>query len=401
MKTLYFDCFSGASGDMIVGALIDAGAPFAVLQEKLAGLNVAGFSLSAEKVNKKGIMATKFDVHVEHTHHHPHRHLSDILDILASAQLPEAVRINSEKTFRAIAECEAAIHGTSVEEVHFHEVGAVDSIIDVIGAHLAMELLGVERVVCSPLHVGSGVVRMAHGVLPVPAPATAMLLQGVPCYGGDVDGELVTPTGAAIIRQRAAVFGPMPAMRVQAIGYGSGTRDLPDRPNVLRVMLGDTEPAGAEDTANESEPITVIEANIDDMNPEMFPPLIADLLAQGARDAFLTAILGKKGRPGHLLTVLCDEAKTAEIIPLLFSGSTTLGVRMRQEHRVCLEREWKEVQTPWGPVRIKIGRYKGKVTSMSPEFEDCRRVALESGVPVLNVYDAARAEAVKGGFQDE
>jgi uncharacterized protein (TIGR00299 family) protein len=231
--------------------------------------------------------------------------------------------------------------------------------------------------------------------LPVPAPATAALLKGIPSYGSDVEGELVTPTGAAIIRQCASAYGPMPAMQIERIGYGSGAWDLPDRANVLRVLIGETQ-----DAPPQMESVVVIEADIDDMNPELLPPLIADLLTKGAHDAFLTPILGKKGRPGYLLTILCDETKQADIVPLVFYGSTTLGVRMRTEQRICLDREWKTARTPWGDVRVKVGRFKGHVTCLSPEFEDCRRVAQEHGVPVLAVYEMAHAAAVKGELQD-
>jgi uncharacterized protein (TIGR00299 family) protein len=391
---LYFDCFCGASGDMIVGALIDAGADFAAVREALLSLPVSGFTVSAEKVRKHGIVATQFSVHVD-GHGHPHRHLADVVRIIEDADLPASVRTASVATFQRIAECEAAVHGTSIDEVHFHEVGAVDSIADIVGAHVALHALGAERILASPLHVGSGTVKTEHGVLPVPAPATALLLEGASCYGGEIHGELVTPTGAALITQCAAAYGPIPMMQIDAIGYGSGTRDWADRANVLRVLVGRTG-----DAAAEMETVAILEANIDDMNPELLPPLIAELIAQGARDAFLTPILGKKGRPGFLITVLCDEAKAAGLAPILFHGSTTLGVRLRTERRLCLAREWKSVQTPWGDVRIKVGRFGGAVTCASPEFEDCRRVAETGGVPVRAVYDAAHAAAVKKEWKD-
>ena len=391
MKVLYFDCFCGASGDMIVGALLDAGADFGKLRAALESLGVAGFTVSAEKVKKHGIMATQFRVEVEHEHGHPHRHLGDILEIIERGELPAAVKEASARTFRRLAECEAAIHGSAIEEVHFHEVGAVDSIVDIIGAHWALNDLGVETVSASPLNVGSGTVHTAHGVLPVPAPATARLLQGVPSYGSEVVLELVTPTGAALVTQCAQSYGPAPEMRIAAIGYGAGTKDLPDRANVLRVLVGETDgalPAG--------ECVTVIEANIDDMNPELFPPLIAGLIGRGARDAFVTPIVGKKGRPAFLITVLADAERVDAVISGMFHESTTLGMRIRQERRVCLEREWQTVETPWGAVRVKIGRFQGQITCKSPEFEDCRRLAEEKGVPVLAVYERAKAAALEG-----
>ncbi len=396
MKAIYFDAFSGASGDMIVGALIDAGADLEALRRGLESLRVPGYHIQAEKVVKHGVTATQFRVVIDESHVAPHRHLRHILEIINAGDLSPAVKEASAKTFTRIAEVEAAIHNTTVEKIHFHEVGAIDSIVDVVGAHLALELLGVERVYASKLHVGSGVVHCAHGVMPVPAPATAALLEGVPCYGGEVEGELVTPTGAALLSQLAARFGPMPTLRVQSVGYGSGTRDYAGRANVLRAIVGELE-----ETAGATEEIVVIETNIDDMNPELYPPLIEDLLTAGARDAFLTPILGKKGRPGQLITVLCNEEKVQAIAQALFRASTTLGLRMRTERRLCLERTWKSVKTPWGVVRVKIGAWQGQTTVMAPEFEECRARAAEAEVTVREVYDAALAAARGGEFLDE
>ncbi|NIA16607.1 MAG: nickel pincer cofactor biosynthesis protein LarC [Nitrospiraceae bacterium] len=389
MKTLYFDCACGASGDMIAGALIDAGVDFEALSEAVYSLDVSGFRVRAEKVDKRGIAATQFSVDVDEAKQ-PRRHLKHVLEIIARGDLPEPVKAASEKTFRRLAECEARVHGTTIEQVHFHEVGAVDSIVDVVAAHWALNTLGVENVVSSALNVGSGTVNTAHGVLPVPAPATAALIQDVPSYGSGVELELLTPTGAALVTQLASSYGAMPRMRVAASGYGSGQRELPDRANVLRVLLGE-----AEGSVRGTQPVTVIEFDIDDMNPELFPPLVEDLLRAGARDAFLTPVVGKKGRPAYLVTVLCDAANVAAVAPVVFDSSTTFGMRMREEQRICLEREWKTVDTAWGCVRIKVGRFDGRVTCMSPEFEDCRRLADESGVPVLAVYEAARAAAAR------
>jgi uncharacterized protein (TIGR00299 family) protein len=390
MRTLYFDCFCGASGDMIVGALLDAGADFGKLRAALESLGVGGFTVSAEKIKKHGIMATQFRVEVEHEHGHPHRHLHDILEIIERGELPVAVKEASGLTFRSLAECEAAVHGSTIEEVHFHEVGAVDSIVDIVSAHWALNDLGVESVSASPLNVGSGTIHTAHGVLPVPAPATARLLEGVPSYGSEVALELVTPTGAALITQCAQAYGAMPEMRIGAIGYGAGTKDLSDRANVLRVLVGETDGA-----VPVGEFVTVIEANIDDMNPELVPPLLAGLIERGARDAFVTPIVGKKGRPAFLITVLADAEHVDAVVSGMFHESTTLGVRIRQERRVCLERAWQTVETPWGAVRVKIGRFQGQITCRSPEFEDCRRLAEEKGVPVLAVYERAKAAAVE------
>ncbi len=390
MKSIYFDCFSGASGDMIVGALIDAGADFEALRAALATLGVQGYALRAEKIMKKGIRATQFYVDVDESTPQPHRHLRHVLEIIHAGVLPESVKAAAEHTFQRIAEAEASVHGTTIEKVHFHEVGAVDSIMDVVGAHMALHLLGAERITASPLPLGSGTVRCAHGVMPVPVPATALLVQGAPTYGGDTEGELVTPTGAALITDIAQSYGSTPAMRITAVGYGSGARDYPDRANVLRVLIGET------DAALEQETIAVLEANVDDMTPELIAPFLVDALKAGARDAFTSPIYGKKGRPGHLLTVLCSEDRVSDMVSLMLHATTTFGVRIHMEQRTCLHREWKTAQTPWGEVRVKIGYLNGAPIRRSPEFEDCRAVAESAGVLVLAVYEAALASAIRG-----
>ncbi len=393
MRTLYLDCFSGISGDMTVGALIDAGADLAALRAGLDSLHVPGFTVSAEKVAKSGISATQFKV-LLHKHEHPHRHLRHIVDIIEHGELPEPVKKAAIQTFTLLAEAEASVHGTTPDKVHFHEVGAVDSIVDIVAAHLAMHLLGIEQVMASTLHVGSGSVKCAHGWMPVPAPATALLLKGKPVYGGEVEGELITPTGAALVAQCAVSFGGLPEMIVEKIGYGAGTRDLPGRPNVLRVLIGATDTG-----LGVQEPITVMEATIDDMNPELFPPLLSALLEAGARDAFITPIIGKKGRPAYCVTALCDAEKIHAVADALFRHSSTLGVRMRQEQRIVLDRHWETVRTEWGKVRVKMGAWNGETISTSPEFEDCRALAETAGVPVRRVYETALASAVKGEFE--
>ncbi|HOE64952.1 MAG TPA: nickel pincer cofactor biosynthesis protein LarC [Candidatus Hydrogenedentes bacterium] len=396
MKAIYFDCYSGASGDMILGALIDAGADFQRLRQGLESLKVPGYTIAIEHVARKGVKACQFRVVIDETHVAPHRHLRHILEIIDAGDLPQEVKTAAARTFQRIAEVEAAIHDTTIEKVHFHEIGAIDSIVDVVGAHLALHDLGVDRVYASALHVGSGTVQCDHGLMPVPAPATAALLEGVPCYGGDVPGELVTPTGAALLAQMAKQFGPMPAMRIAKIGYGGGTRDLQDRPNVLRVLVGDLT-----EEADPRERIVVMEAMVDDMQPELFPPFIADVLAAGARDAFLTPVIGKKGRPAYVVTILCDEEKSSDITRSLFHGTTTIGVRMRTEHRVCLPRELRAVRTPWGAVRVKVTMLEGEIHTAAPEFEDCRARAEEAKAPVRRVYEAALAAALQGEFEHE
>ena len=395
MKTLYFDCFSGAAGDMIVGALLDLGVDFDKLKQVLDSLDVSGYTVRADKVKKKGVMATQFVVDLDPEQKQPHRHLRHVLEIIDKGDLPDQVKRASAETFHRIAEAEAAVHGTTIEKVHFHEVGAIDSIVDVVGAHFCLHELGYSHIAASPLHVGAGTVKCAHGIMPVPAPATALLLKGIPSYGGEVPHELVTPTGAALLGQIVASFGPMPVMRVESMGYGSGTRDLEDRANVLRVAMGESM-AGAGST----ESITVMETNVDDMNPELLPELIGELLAGGARDAFLTPIVAKKGRPAHIVTVLCDDAKAQHMAGILFQNSTTLGVRVRREERICLAREWKLAATEWGSVRVKIGHFQGQRTVAAPEFEDCRKLASEQGVPVAAVYRAALAKALVGDLAE-
>jgi uncharacterized protein (TIGR00299 family) protein len=393
MKTLYFDCFSGISGDMTVGALVDAGADLEVLRAGLDSLQLPGFRVDAEKISKKGIAATQFHVLVDEGLKQPHRHLHHVAEIIARGILPEPVKQAALDTFTLLAEAEAAVHGTTIEKVHFHEVGAIDSIVDIIAAHHALYLLGVEKVYCSALHVGSGTIKCAHGVLPVPAPATAKLLQGKPTYSTGVQGELVTPTGAALVAHCAVGFGPAPPMTVDAIGYGSGTKDLADQANVLRVMLGEASDGEALPSGGES--VLVLECNLDDMTGELFPPLIEALMAAGARDAFITPVLGKKGRPAHLVTVLGDKAQRDVLVDTLITHSTTLGVRMRTEERVVLDRSWQSVRTPWGEVRVKLGHYKGIRNSLAPEYEDCLKCAQAAGVPVRRVYEAALAAALK------
>ncbi len=395
MKTLYFDCFSGISGDMTVGALIDAGVPFSAVRDAMASLDMDGYELTVEKINKKGIMATQFRVHLDPGAKQPHRHLRHVVEIIDRGKLPEAVKAAAKETFRILAEAEAAVHGTTIEKVHFHEVGAIDSIVDIVAAHICLDYLGIEAVISSPLHVGSGTVKCAHGIMPVPAPATARLLLGKPTYGGDVQGELVTPTGAALVVSRVSSFGGAPQMNVEHIGYGSGTRDISDRPNVLRVLIGEQ---ACTDTGHcgEGEIITVMEANLDDMTGELFPPLVEALLDAGARDAFLTPILGKKGRPAHLVTALCDEEQADAVAEALFLNSTTLGLRMRTESRRVLERKWVKVDTAWGAVSVKLGMRGEVVNSAAPEYEECRVRAEAAGVPVRHVYEAALAAAYQG-----
>ncbi len=394
MRVLYLDCACGISGDMTVGALIDAGADFDLIQKALASLQVPGFRVEAEKITKHAIRATQFRVIEEEDAPRPHRHLRHIVEIIQQGALPDAVKAAAIDTFTRVAEAEAEVHGTTKEKVHFHEVGAIDSIADIVAAEYALHLLQVDKVYASPLHVGAGTVECDHGVMSVPAPATARLLLGKPTYGGEVPYELVTPTGAALVSRWVQDFGAQPTMTVQQIGYGSGTRDLSDRANVLRVCLGELAESSTA-LSLEKEEVRIIETNIDDMNPELFPVLLDRLMTAGARDAFLTPVLGKKGRPAQLVTALCAPEKEAGVIRVLFQETGTLGVRFRTESRYVLPREVVSVETPWGAVRVKSGVFEGTTTCLAPEFEDCRSLAEQAGVAVKQVYETALTLAMR------
>jgi len=392
LTLLYFDCFSGASGDMILGALLDAGLPLDDLRGALGTLAVDREFVWTERVTRAGITATKFQVRDEtpstkhgheHGHHHSHRTLAEISRLIDGSSLSAAGKERAKELFAKIGEAEAAIHGTSIDKVHLHEVGALDSIIDIVGTVYALETLGIERIVSSPLNVGSGTVRTAHGLYPVPAPATARLLQGAPMYAGPQAAELVTPTGALLVTSYAESFGPVPAMRLSAIGYGAGSRDLPDTPNVLRVLVGEA------DSTSPSHAVTVIEADIDDMNPQIFGALMDRLLADGALDVFYTSIQMKKNRPGTLLTIVAAPEARQRLTSTVFRETTTIGVRYREMTRECLDRETVTVQTPLGPVRFKVARRDGEMLNASPEFDDCARIATATGTPLKDVQAVA------------
>ena len=411
MRIAYLDGFSGISGDMFLGALVDAGVPFEVLQKTVAALDV-GATLEMSRVDRNGISAIKIDVvvggkkdlpreefwqseaHREHSHEHSHshgRHLSEILKIIEGAPISSSAKKTAGAIFTAVGEAEAKVHNTDVEKVHFHEVGAADAIVDIVCAAVGAEALGVNRFVASPLNVGSGTVKCAHGVMPVPAPATLELLKGVPVYSGEIQKELVTPTGAAIVRTLAAEFRAIPLMKTERIGYGAGTRDFPEHSNVLRLVLGEcaeSEPVHADDRSA-SEEIAVLEANLDDLNPQIIGYTTERLLEQGALDVFTTAVQMKKGRPGTLLTVLCKVEDQAKLRDILFHESSTLGVRSRREQRRILARRHESVVTRWGEVRIKVGSVNGTEFQAAPEYEDCRAIAATQNVPLKTVMQEA------------
>jgi pyridinium-3,5-bisthiocarboxylic acid mononucleotide nickel chelatase len=387
MKYAYFDCFSGISGDMTLGALLDAGVPIEQLRAELQGLNLPGWELTAEKVWKNGMAATYAQVRSQDVQ--THRSLSTILGIIEKSSLAPSVKDRAAAIFKKLGDAEAAVHDVPIEKIHFHEVGAVDAIVDIVGTCIGFAAVGIESFACSALNVGGGAAKMAHGVLPVPAPATAHLLLGKPTYSNGVQKELVTPTGAAIVATLCASFGPQPPMTVTAIGYGAGTADLEGQPNVLRLMVGEV---AEKRVAAESETIRVLEANLDDMNPQIYGYFLEKALATGALDVFATPVQMKKNRPGMLVTVLCKPEDEAKFHEMLFAETTTLGVRTYTAERRVLARQWETVHTAFGEVRIKVARLNGHISQASPEFEDCRKLAAAKNVPLQRVMEAALRE---------
>ncbi|HEV3421529.1 MAG TPA: nickel pincer cofactor biosynthesis protein LarC [Candidatus Acidoferrum sp.] len=384
MKYAYFDCFSGISGDMTLGALLDAGVSIEQLRGELQALNIPGWELTTEKVWKNGMAATHAKVRAQDTQ--SHRSLGTILGIIEKSTLAPGVKDRAAAIFKKLGEAEAGVHDVPLEKIHFHEVGAVDAVVDIVGSSIGFAALGIESFACSPLNVGGGTAKMAHGVLPVPAPATARLLLGKPTYSNGVQKELVTPTGAAIVATLCSSFGPQPPMTVNAIGYGAGTADLEGQPNVLRLMVGE---AAEKRATAESESIRVLEANLDDMNPQIYGYFLERALAAGALDVFATSVQMKKNRPGTLVTVLCKLEDEAKFHEMLFAETTTLGVRSYTAERRVLARQWETVHTAFGEVRIKVARLNGRIRQASPEFEDCRKLAEAKNVPLQRVMDEA------------
>jgi len=388
MRTLYFDCFAGASGDMILGAMVAAGVDPNFLRQQLALLPVSGFRVEFETVNRSGLSATY--ARVETAPEHKHRHLADIKQIIEQSNLSECVKQVSVRIFTRLAEAEARVHNEPIEQVHFHEVGALDAILDVVGAAICFDSLKIERFVCSPLHVGSGMVQMAHGSFPVPPPAVAELLKGVPFYSKDLQGELLTPTGAAIITTVCKEYGPIPQMTSASTGYGAGTREYPNFPNVLRVFVGETESNPATD-----ERLWMIETNLDDASPQIIGHVMDRVLESGALDCFFTPVQMKKNRPGVLLSVLCGSGDKEAVMKLLFMETTTLGVRSYQVERRALERRVVQVETQYGPIDVKVAHLDGRVVNEMPEFEQCREAAVKADVPLKVVEEAARVAFAK------
>ena len=473
MRIAYLDCFSGISGDMFLGALVDAGVPQQLLEQTVAALNL-GARLEISRVQRDGISATKVDVYSngekdlpremywdqqaaqsaharsdhggsEHAHNHghahahegepigllehnyalaspvpsqvgpsspqpaPHQHeherdlrhsdehgrgLNEIRDIIGKATISDGARNTAIAIFEALGTAEAKIHDTDIEKIHFHEVGAVDAMVDIVCAAAGAEALDAHEIVCSPLNVGGGTVKCAHGTLPVPAPATLELLKDTPVYSSGIQAELVTPTGAAIVKTLVKRFGPFPRMKVEKTGYGAGTRDFTGHANVVRLTIGEAQPELSANVPQET--VTILEANIDDLNPQIFGYVMDLLLGQGALDVFCNPVQMKKNRPGMLLTALCRAEDASKLTHLIFTETTTLGVRQREEMRQTLARKWVTVATRWGDVRLKVASMNGSVTNYAPEYEDCRRIATERHVPLKSVMQEALQLYVSG-----
>jgi uncharacterized protein (TIGR00299 family) protein len=383
-KTLFLEPFSGISGDMMVGALLDLGFDFEALKAKLGQLHLHGYELSRQKCTRSGIQAMKFEVHAEHSH--AHRSFTDIREMIDKSGLSPWVRGKSIEAFRKLAEAEGKIHGHPPEKVHFHEVGAVDSIIDIVGTMIALESFLPARVVCSPVNVGRGTLECQHGIYPVPGPAAQELLKGIPTFSNSVDGELTTPTGATLLATLVDEFGRQPAMKIQSSGYGAGTRQTPGNANVLRISLGE---AMGEMVADEGEQVAVLDATIDDMSPQLYGYFQEKALAAGALDIYGTPIYMKKNRPALKITCICNLADLDRIAELVFRETTTIGIRYNVARRKTLRREFQTVRTLFGAVTMKISYLDDHPVNFIPEFEDCRKLAMEKGVAVKEVQSAA------------
>lgn len=388
MKTAYFDCFSGISGDMIIGAFLDLGIDIKQLEDYLKKLNLPGFSISAEKVMKTGISGIKF--HVNITDNTGERHLKDIVSIIKNGSIDEDIKEAGIKIFHDIAEVEASIHQKSIDEIHFHELSGLDTIVDIIGALYCIKALGIEKIYCSPINTGKGFVKTMHGMMPIPAPATAALLKDIPTFTTNTQAELATPTGAAIIKHICKNFTGMPRMKVHKIGYGAGSKslDIP-LPNLLRIMLSSEMPSQYDE-----DDILLLQTNIDDMNPEFFDSAIDKILSAGAVDVFITPIFMKKNRPAFMLSALCENNALDAVLSSVFAETTTLGVRISTIRRKKLNVEFMDIKTSYGMVKIKIGKSNGKILNFGPEYEECKKLAQINNVPVKTIYDEAKSAAL-------
>jgi len=383
MTTAYFDCFSGISGDMALGALVDAGVSIDALRAELSKLNLSGYEITAEKVLRSGLSATKVHVRLDDKPQ-PARHLADIRKVIEASELSAPIKQKSISIFERLAEAEARVHGTTPDQVHFHEVGAVDAIVDIVGSVIGLEMLGITSIAGSAINLGSGSIKTAHGTLPVPAPATVELLKGIPSHGSSVPFELTTPTGAVIISTLGSSFGPMPQMSVSQVGHGAGNKEIPGQPNVLRLMIGEPSATYDEDTS------IIIETNIDDMNPQLYGHVIDKLMQQGAHDAYLTPIIMKKGRPAILLSVLTDGVKESAVLDTIFRETTSIGVRIQEVGRKKLSRVIEVINTVYGKIRVKVSKRGEEILTVTPEYEDCRKIAEEKQIPLKAVIEEAR-----------
>lgn len=388
MRTLYFDCFAGASGNMILAALIGLGVDQKLLERELAKLDIPGVELDSKVVDRSGIAA--LHVNVVAPDQKSHRHLSDVARIIGSADLSESVKKRAVAIFTRLAAAEAKVHGISIERVHFHEVGSLDAIIDIVGACVGFETLGIERFSCSKINVGGGFVEMDHGTFPVPPPAVAELLMDAPIYSNEISGELTTPTGAAIISTVCDSYGPLAEMKLEQTAYGAGTREYERFPNVLRLLLGESRSASLE--GRPSDDLIVIETNLDDISPQILGFVMERALELGALDCWFTPIQMKKNRPATMVSILCSDEKRGSLSKLLYRETTTLGLRIRPVERECLPRESVEVTTRYGSVDVKIARYNGAITNAMPEYEQVRLRAIENGVPFRTVQNEVLAE---------
>ena len=386
MRIAYFDCFSGASGDMILGSLIDVGLSPRRLREELKKLRISTIDLKAKKGLRAGLAATRVIVEGKNEKR-SHRNLKEILRIVERSGVEADVKEKSREIFKRIASVEGKIHGTPMGEIHFHELGGLDSIVDIVGSVWGIRQLGIEEIYVSKVNVGGGFVKCEHGILPVPAPATLLLMEGKPIYSSGVERELFTPTGAAILTSLGSGFGPMPPINVERVGHGAGRDDLP-HPNLLRLIVGTSV------STSGRERVVVIETNIDDMNPQFYDYVIEGLLGMKVLEVFITPILMKKNRPGHLLTVICPSEKLAAVTEFLLRETTAIGLRWHEEERAKTDREIIPRQTKYGKIGFKLARWKGKVVNFSPEYEDCKRLALEKGVPLKEIFEEARKEVV-------
>lgn len=388
MKVLHFDCFSGISGDMLLGALFDLGLPFAEWKAEMDKLGLGAASPAIKQVSRGGIASTRFDVGISESKPRA-RKLADVLSIIGKSALAEDIKERSANAFRRLAACEAEIHGKNIEDVHFHELSGLDTIIDIVGAFAAVKIMGIESATASPVNVGAGTIECAHGLLPVPAPATAKLLGGIPVYSR-FEGELTTPTGALLLTELAGSFGDMPAMTVEKIGYGAGAAER-RLPNLLRVFMGELHSTAAD--VRGTELLYHVSTNIDDMDPRVAGYLLERLLEEGALDAWIEPVLMKKNRPGIVFNAVCGADFVARAIDLIVTETTTLGVRVLPTPRICIERRTETIDTEFGPIRVKLAVIEGRPRRANPEYEDCARAARESGLPLLKIIDAARKEA--------